>query len=208
MTISTIFFDLGNVLIRWIPERACEAIAKKSPYTPAEIFQLVSGDTTFIQYELGNISTADTFTHARDLLKYSGPAEELIDIWCDVFEPIEEHIQYAFRLAEHYPIALLSNTNQAHIQYLEERYPHFFATFRKKIYSYEIHQMKPDEAIYQTAIDTMQADRFETLFIDDREENVLTPSRMGWQTIHLRPEVNLKLALQSYDLNGLRALDA
>jgi HAD superfamily hydrolase (TIGR01509 family) len=63
---------------------------------------------------------------------------------------------------------------------------------------------KPDPAIYRFALKALGGiDPLEALFIDDLEPNILGASKLGWQTIHLRPDVNLREALASYDLRGL-----
>ena len=41
------------------------------------------------------------------------------------------------------------------------------------------------------------------LFIDDLEPNIVGAVALGWQTIHLRPDVNLRESLASYELRGL-----
>lgn len=105
-------------------------------------------------------------------------------------------------LSQFYPIAIISNTSEAHIEYLEASYD-FFPVFPHRFYSYRLGVMKPDPAIYQHALDTTGADKYQSLFIDDREENILAASRQGWQTIHLRPDVSLRDALRSYDLRGV-----
>ncbi len=64
--------------------------------------------------------------------------------------------------------------------------------------------MKPDRAIYLAALTALGGiDPQETLFIDDLEPNILGAVQLGWQTIHLRPDVNLREALASYELLGL-----
>jgi len=206
MKISTIFFDLGNVLIRFHRDQVIEQLAPRSTLTKEEIDHLLIADSSFLDYEMGKITTAEALDHWKECLGFSGTVDELEAIYCSSFEPIEKHIEYAHRLSKHYSLAVLSNTSEAHIRTVEKDYP-FFDIFQEKIYSYEVALRKPDPAIYQLALERMKADRFEALFIDDLEENVLTPSKMGWQTIHLRPEVNLLYALQSYDLEGIRALD-
>ena len=64
--------------------------------------------------------------------------------------------------------------------------------------------MKPDREIYHAALDALGGiDPLEALFIDDLEANILGAVKLGWQTIHLRPGVNLREALASYELKGL-----
>jgi FMN phosphatase YigB (HAD superfamily) len=64
--------------------------------------------------------------------------------------------------------------------------------------------MKPEPEIYRAALKNLGGiDPLEALFIDDLEPNILGASKLGWQTIHLRPEVDLREALASYELEGL-----
>ena len=103
----------------------------------------------------------------------------------------------------HYPLAIISNTNDAHIAYAEATYS-FFSLFHARIYSHEIRVMKPEREIFDAALTALGGiDPLEALFIDDLESNILGASKLGWQTIHLRRGVNLREALASYELAGL-----
>ncbi len=80
----------------------------------------------------------------------------------------------------------------------------FFSLFPVRIYSHQIKTMKPEPAIYRAALKALGGiDPLETLFIDDLEPNILGAVQLGWQTIHLRPGVDLREALASYELQGL-----
>ncbi|MEO0453341.1 MAG: HAD family phosphatase [Verrucomicrobiota bacterium] len=203
MKISTIFFDLGKVLVDYDFNLAFYKMSQNSTLSSEEIeAKTPQAEPLLNEYESGRIETPEFFQTLKDLFEFQGSSEELIDIWSDIFSPLEEHIQLARQLSEYYPLAMISNTSDAHIRFLEERYD-LFDLFRERIYSYQFGTMKPDPSIYHHALEKMGADKYESLFIDDREENILTPSKMGWQTIHLRPDVDLRIALQSYDLTGI-----
>jgi putative hydrolase of the HAD superfamily len=203
MKISTIFFDLGKVLVDYDFNIALQRVAKLSLLDLSHLENRVYSDYPLIDdYEHGRISTPAFFTEMKSHFQFQGSIEELENIWCDVFTLMPDHVSYARILAEYYPLAIISNTSDSHIRFLENAYD-FFPVFRKRIYSHEVGIMKPAAAIYEHALKEMGADKYESLFIDDREENVLGASQLGWQTIHLRPDVDLKLALQSYELTGL-----
>jgi putative hydrolase of the HAD superfamily len=202
MIISTIFFDIGKVLVDYDFEPVFQKVAEVCGLSKDETGAILYGGQELWDYENGLISTEAFFQHLKTKLSYPGSIEELQFLWCDVFMPLEDHIQLARQLAQYYPMALISNTCDAHIRFIEERYD-FFSLFKERIYSHEVHCRKPDLEIYNIALERMKGDRFEALFIDDREENIITPSRNGWQTIHLRNDVNLLHALQSYDLQGI-----
>lgn len=202
MKISTVFFDLGKVLVDFDFNIAAYHIARRSPMDAEELSQKAYESYREIDlYETGAISSREFFTRLKHRFKFEGTHGELRRIWCDIFTPMDEHIRLARRVAEYYPVAVISNTSAAHIEHLEASYD-FFPIFRKRFYSHEVKIMKPDPGIYLHALQEMKADKYESLFIDDREDNILAASRMGWQTIHLRPDVSLQLALESYELKG------
>lgn len=203
MQIETIFFDLGKVLIDFDFDIALYRVRQQSSLNEEEINeQILDLQEEIDAYEVGGISSHDFFQKLKEKFGFTGSADELKTIWQEIFTPFHEHIEMARMLAQYYPVALISNTSEAHIEYCEAQFD-FMQIFQKKIYSCEVGVMKPDPEIYLKALDEMNADKFTSLFIDDREENIMTPSQMSWQTIHLRPDVNLRQALQSYDLTGI-----
>jgi len=203
MKISAVCFDLGKVLLHFDWKVMLDRIAKKTPLPADEITRLLKEDPQVIAYETGAITSAKFFSHLKKRLKYKGTAKELRADFSDIFTPLPEHIALAALLAPHYPLAIISNTNEAHIVHAESTYS-FFSLFRVRIYSHQVKAMKPDRAIYQAALKALGGiDPLETLFIDDIESNILGAVKLGWQTIHLRPGVDLREALASYELKGL-----
>ena len=203
MKISAVCFDLGKVLLHFDWQLMLDRVAKRSPLPPEEISRLLKEDRQVLAYEVGSITSAKFFSHLKKLLQYKGNAKELRAAFSDIFTPLADHIALAALLAPHYPLAIISNTNEAHIVHAEATYS-FFSLFAVRIYSHQVKAMKPDRAIYQAALKALGGiDPQEALFIDDLEPNILGAVRLGWQTIHLRPEVNLREALASYELKGL-----
>jgi glucose-1-phosphatase len=203
MKISAVCFDLGKVLLDFDKEAMLVRMAQKSPLTPVEMAQLIAKDKLHIAYETGEITSPKFFSHLKKKLRYKGTAKELRACYNEIFTPLTEHIALAALLAPHYPLAIISNTNEAHIAYAEETYS-FFSLFRVRIYSHQVKSMKPEKSIYQAALTALGGiDPLEALFIDDLEANILGAVKLGWQTIHLRPGVDLREALASYELKGL-----
>jgi HAD superfamily hydrolase (TIGR01509 family) len=203
MKISAVCFDLGKVLLHFDWKIMLNRIAEKSPLSPDEISRLLKEDPQAIVYETGAITSAKFFSHLKKRLKYKGAAKELRACFSEIFTPLPEHIALAALLAPHYPLAIISNTNEAHIVHAEATYS-FFSLFKARIYSHQVKAMKPDRAIYQAALAALGGiDPLEVLFIDDIEDNILGAVQLGWQTIHLRPGVDLREALASYELKGL-----
>jgi FMN phosphatase YigB (HAD superfamily) len=203
MKISAVCFDLGKVLLSFDWAHMTARVAQKSGLTPAEIGERISTDNEVLGYERGAITTAKFFAHLKKRLEYKGTTKELRAAFTEIFTPISDHIALAALLAPHYPLAIISNTNDAHITYAEGTFS-FFSLFQARIYSHEIGAMKPQPEIYNAAREAVgNPDPVEMLFIDDLEPNILGAVALGWQTIYLRPDVNLRESLASYELKGL-----
>ena len=203
MKISAVCFDLGKVLLHFDWKIMLDRVAQKSSLTPEQIAKLMSTDPQVIAYEVGGITSARFFAHLKRLFLYRGTARELRACFSEIFTPLTENIALAALLAPHYPLAIISNTNEAHIVHAEATYS-FFTLFRARIYSHQMKTMKPKREIYDATLAALGGIHpQEALFIDDLETNILGASRIGWQTIHLRPEVDLRQALASYELTGL-----
>jgi FMN phosphatase YigB (HAD superfamily) len=203
MKISAVCFDLGKVLLHFDWQIMLRRIAEKSPLPPDEIIRLFKEDDLAIAYEIGSITSAKFFSHLKKRLRFKGTMKELRACFSEIFTPLPDHIALAALLAPHYPLAIISNTNEAHIMHAEATYS-FFSLFQARIYSHEVKAMKPQREIYDAALVALGGiDPLEALFIDDLESNILGATKLGWQTIHLRPDVNLREALASYELLGL-----
>ncbi|MDR0533823.1 MAG: HAD family phosphatase [Verrucomicrobiales bacterium] len=203
MKISTLFFDLGKVLVDFDFNIAFDRVAQRSPLDLEHLKSKAYSEYPLIDdYESGRIDTAQFFSAMKEQFQFDGSIGELELIWCDVFTPLEQNIHYVRSLAKHYPLGMISNTSDAHIRFLEARYD-FFGLFQKRIYSYQVGHMKPNAEIYRIALEEMGGVKEESLFVDDLEANIMGASKLGWQTIHLRPDVDLRLALRSYELDGI-----
>jgi putative hydrolase of the HAD superfamily len=203
MKISAVCFDLGKVLIDFDKTAMVARMAEQSKLTSEEIGELLRHDRASLDYECGQISTPKFFAHLKKLIKFQGTTDELMACYNEIFTPMPDHIALAALLAPHYPLAIISNTNDAHIVYAEATYS-FFTLFHARIYSHQVKAMKPQPVIYQAALKALGGiDPLEALFIDDLEANILGAVELGWQTIHLRPGIDLREALASYDLMGL-----
>lgn len=94
-------------------------------------------------------------------------------------------------------LATVNNESRAMNEYRLEKFglPQWFRAFFTSCY---VGLRKPDRRIYQIALDVLRSDPEETVFIDDRAENVAAAAALG---IHaLRYESSAKLAGQLTNL--------
>ena len=96
-----------------------------------------------------------------------------------------------------HPCYVLSNWSDETYEGMEDQYP-FLKEFDGKIISGREFLVKPDPKIYELAISRFDLVSSETLFIDDREENIETAKELGFQTIHLTDPSLIKSEISKY----------
>ena len=105
-------------------------------------------------------------------------------------------------LRKHYPVYLLSNTNEVHWQHAITRFFPYKGWqvgdyFDRMFLSYELHQVKPGEEIFRTVMAETGVNPEETLFIDDAAANCETARRLGLQTYQPKPGDDWRVIFKS-----------
>lgn len=192
---TVIFFDLGKVLVDYDFNLAYDYIKECSALSVDEFNQRIPTiETLNIVYETGRIGTAGFFQSIAETLQFKDTIDALQSAWSDIFKPITKNIETVSLLAETHSLAIISNTSEAHIQFLEANYS-FFDNFRVRIYSHLFGSRKPDSSIYEYSRNRMRVEADNSLLIDDRIENIRAAANLGWMTIHLNEAVDLRKAL-------------
>ena len=108
------------------------------------------------------------------LLTESKPAEEaLLTAISDIFTVNMPMIPLLTQLkACGFPLGILSNTCDAHWQFVFKRHAVLRSFFDPLVLSYEEKSMKPDSKIYQSAIERCGVKPSQIFFMDDRQENI------------------------------------
>lgn len=186
--IAFVYFDLGNILLSFDPQRACENVARRFavPFQSAREAIYDSGlQTEFEQGRLEGEAFADQVRCALGKDRRQLPTGELLDAISDMFDPVDsmpEALQ-AVRDAG-VRVGLLSNTCHAHWDWIRrQRYPATEFRFDVTILSYEVGAMKPDAAIYEAAEQACEVPIHQLLFLDDRAENVAGALRRCWKAV-------------------------
>ncbi len=185
MTVKKFLFDLGNVFFDWNPEKILKPIFnddKRMNFFINNIsFPLL--DTRCdagVTIEVAVIDAIEKFPEFEKEIKLYYPNHGnmvggFFQKTVDVFYKIKEL---------NYPCFVLSNWSAETYEGMEETYP-FLKDFDGKIISGRDFLIKPDPAIYELAISRFNLIPEETLFIDDRLDNIEAAQNLNFQTIHL-----------------------
>lgn len=71
-------------------------------------------------------------------------------------------------------------------------------TFDAVIISAEVGIMKPDPAIYRTALDILHVEAANAVFVDDFPANVEGAQAVGMAAVHFTPDLDLRAALEKW----------
>jgi len=191
MFIKFLYFDLGNVLIRFSTDRLFQQASTVVGQTPQWIFENLYSSEMLHRAECGHLSTEEFYRYVCELLPGKEiPFESLLVAVNDIFwlnEPMRPTLE---RIAgTGLPLGLLSNIGPWHWEYCRAKFLEIFQRIpANHILSYQVGAMKPSLEIYaaafqfaQKAVPGIRPD--EVLFIDDLEKNVQGAKAFGFDAV-------------------------
>ncbi|MDR2345997.1 MAG: HAD family phosphatase [Planctomycetaceae bacterium] len=198
MNIRFIFFDLGNVLLRFSIQRLARQGAALTGCTEAEVLHAVFSNGMEQKLECGEISEQEFYESFCNVIGKRFEPQQLANVLNDIFEVVEEVQPFLAKLtAIDFPRGILSNTGPGHWNHCIGKYPFLLQDFPKNhVLSFRAGVMKPDQKIYETALETVRQNipdikPKEILFIDDLEPNVAGAKEFGFDSFQFISEQQL-----------------
>jgi len=181
MIVRAVLFDIGNVLIKWQPERFFDRVIgvdrRVAFFAAVPILEMNDRVDAGVNFQ-------DAV--AGVIVAHPNWADELAmwrDRWIEMASPTIDHsvrLLRALRRAGH-PVFALSNFGNETFQIAQRIYP-FLDEFDRRFISAELGMSKPDAAIYQWVEAECAMPQNTLLFTDDRPENIVAARERGWQT--------------------------
>jgi putative hydrolase of the HAD superfamily len=193
--ISTVLFDLGNVLA-YID---FSAFWRDLGFLRAEeIVPFRDGYTSLtLQYETGYISTDDYLNGLRTVFNNKFTIVQLEQAFsCIIQQPVEGMFDIVKRVSCIHQTALVSNTNEIHYA-LSQTKLEVLRILQKHYLSYQLHVMKPTRGFYDAIIKDQGIFPSAMLFIDDLETNVKGAQAAGMQAIRFESTRQLEDTLKT-----------
>jgi len=201
--IEAIIFDLGNVLIDFDHMLAAKKIIRFTAKSPQEIFNLFFDSGLTGLFEEGKISPQDFFSRVKEMLSLKMDYARFLPIWNEIFFFTERNCavyNLAKTLKRRYKVALLSNINILHFDYLKKNFPVFDA-FHNIITSFSLGLRKPHPLIYEKALDILKVTPQNTFYTDDRAELTTEACTLGIRGFVFRDMQQLKKDLLDNGIN-------
>ena len=120
-------------------------------------------------------------------------------IWASSVKPDPAMDEFAAALAMHLPTALANTTDRIHHRALQEQLT-CLERFKGQAVSYELGHLKPEPKFYERALELLGTPAKSTLFIDDKEENVMGALAAGMPALRFTGLEELREDLKQFGL--------
>lgn len=180
--LKNIVFDLGGVVVAHNEESFAEKLG--------EFFSFVFGPdmrcvpSFWVDYDLGVRTIDETAASVAEYRKCSvEEAKQNMLYAISLQEEVEPTVQLIKELKEQgYKLYVLSNMSKEYIEFLR-KLP-VFDYFDDQVVSCEINLGKPDKKVYEYLLSHCNLNAAETIFIDDRYDNVEAAAELGITPFH------------------------
>ena len=166
-----ILFDAGGVLCRLHEEDVFKAWEAKTGLA-AETLRVELYDRGLKdEFDRGLKHPAGVALFLKYRFEIDLTRDDWSAIWNLAISPDPEMDEFARAVAVHIPSALASTTDPLHHSKMQSELT-CLELFKAQGVSYEFGDLKPEPGFYRQAIEKLGTPAGETLFIDDKEENV------------------------------------
>ncbi len=183
--ITSLWLDLGNVLIHFDPVKLWHQVGTTLSISPDEARHRLGQDQLQGRYEKGLIDT-ETFLRRLAMDRPWTPrlAQDLSSAFCDIFLPNTAMIDWSLNMqSQGLRLVLVSNSNKLHIDYVRRSF-RLLEYFDHLVISFEINAMKPEMEFFEKAIaKTGDEAPHKALYIDDLAENIQSGTDFGLRSV-------------------------
>jgi len=200
--IKAVIFDLGRVLVNVDLTRGLYRYAGIEPDgNDVQVMEKFFKDPLFIGFGTGKLKPQDFHKEICKRMGIEMDYETFKRVWCDVFDPMDDIESLFGKVAERYPVGLLSDLDPLHWEYLQPRLP-FLKKIKKPTLSFETGVLKPHPDSYRIAAQNVGKEAQNCLFIDDRLINVQGARKAGMQAVRFENVDKLQQDLERWGILG------
>ena len=187
---KNIVFDFGGVMVDFDPHKyLIDLFGNRG--LEEEVYDLTFGSREWRLLDAGRITRREANERMLQRARSVGrgfEVEGVLDDWMSMLHPRRRMQTLVEQLKQRgYCVYYLSNIPEDVLDFLTER--DLKGLFDGGVASCEVHINKPDPRIYKALLDKYQLKAGESVFIDDRLENVQAAFRLGFAGIQMKDSV-------------------
>ena len=165
--IDTFLFDMGNVLVHFSHPLMCQQIAEVCGSSEEEIRRLLFDQGWENEFERGELTEAQFQTRLENHFRRPIDLPALVHAASDIFTlnaPMVPILRSLRRQGKR--LVLLSNTSISHIEFVRREFE-VLNEFDDFVLSYEVGAMKPQPAIFESALNKILCPPERCFYTDD-----------------------------------------
>ncbi|MCR4414403.1 MAG: HAD family phosphatase [Thermoguttaceae bacterium] len=179
-----LYFDLGNVLLKFSVEVMCRQMAEVAGIEPRRVHEVLFSDGLQADYELGRITSRGFHERFCAATGAAPDAEALRAAACDIFTLNVGLVPVVAGLyGAGYRLGILSNTCEAHWEHCRRRFRLLDELFGVHVLSYRVGAMKPDAAMFRAAAEAAGVEPHAIFFVDDIARHVAGARAAGFDAV-------------------------
>jgi putative hydrolase of the HAD superfamily len=198
--IAIVFFDLGGVVARFIPQRRTSALLELAGGSAHDLDDRIWNSGLFRDFDSGRYSADSMYEKLCEVLGVCVPREQLLHAWSLAFEVSEAVLSVASALRSRIRVGLLTNNPPLLLEALPLHFPKITSTFDPIIFSCELGLLKVDPECYASVARMVELPTNQIVLLDDSLANVEGAREAGWQAIHFSTSNTLKQTLTDLGL--------
>ena len=182
--IKVVFWDLGGVLVRTEDRTKREQWEQRLGMEPRQLDRMIFGGDTGRLASVGKASVEEVWESVRKELDLNPEEGKQLarDFW-QGDDLDEKFIAFVRGLRPQFQTGLISNAWLELREMLEDHW-HIDDAFDDLVISAEVGLAKPDPAIYNLALDRLDVEANQTVFVDDFTQNIAAAADLGMHAVH------------------------
>lgn len=199
--ISTVIFDLGNVLVKVKHKGLLQHLKNEldNRISLDELKALFMSSPACKSYQIGSINSDQFYEQIKRELKLQLSKDIFKKCWQDILGLIDQNVSLLPILKRNYKLAIISDTNPWHIDIIGEKFE-IFNYFQVLIFSYDVHLTKPDPRIFRLAMQRTDSEPENCVYIDDLEQNIEAAKKLNMHGILYKTHSELVHELQNLEI--------
>ena len=180
--LKNIVFDLGNVLVKFDSNELIYSFFNERQ----EEVKSFCFDSLWNEYDQGLYSVEEMIEKGvKQFPELELSIKKLMYHWTEFVIPLKDNVAFIKDLKRlGYNVYILSNIPEDDTKYL--RSCGVFDNIDGGVFSYEYKKIKPDPEIFHILLKKYDLKASECLFLDDRKDNVVVASNLGFETIEVK----------------------
>jgi HAD superfamily hydrolase (TIGR01509 family) len=199
--VTTVLFDLGDVVCRFRPQRRLEALAAASGLPAREIHARLWESGFSQACDSGQYTATTMYERACALLDWQPSYTEFQALWVQAFEPDEAVLSVVDRIRRQVRTGLLTNNPPLLLDALPAFLPQVHQRFEPLLFSYEFGTLKPSAALFTAVLARLRQPADTLLLIDDAAANVDGARAAGMQACVFTTVEALRVDLAAYAMH-------